>query len=191
MKIVKSVMLMGVIVGLGLAACAPSPVAPRGSTAEIVTPAPATATPIPAPTVATTTAQPLALATPAKGIPNDAPVEALPENVVLTLRREGGFAGRRDLWTVFKTGRIETNKGETQQIGEDAVATLLKDLETAGIFDLKDDYRNPNCADCFEYTLTVAHGETVKTIRANDAGEMPPSLTKIIDRITSDVGNVK
>lgn len=185
MKIPRTAFMVSIVAGLTLAACAPPPVSstPPGQRAT------APATPTALATIAPT-AQPQAPATPAKGNP-DTPVEALPENVVLVLRREGGFAGRRDLWTVYKTGRIETNKGETQQIGENAVSALLKDIDNLGFFELKDDYRNRSCADCFEYTLTAISGNKRKTVRTNDAGEMPATLQQIIDRVTNEVGNVK
>ncbi len=171
-----TLLIVLILTSVSLVGCAPPPAG--------------TVTAVPLPT-ATAVSTSMPLATPIKGKPNTEPVEALPENILLTLRREGGFAGRRDLWTLYKAGRIETNKGETHQIGEAAVAALLVDLTASGFFELQDDYRNPNCADCFEYTLSVNANGKRKTVRTNDAGKMPDALRQIIDRVTSEVGNVK
>ncbi len=118
-------------------------------------------------------------------------MEQLPEDVAIVLRREGGFVGRKDLWTIYNAGRVESNKGDTQQIGKEAVSALLQDLAANSFFDLQDRYINPGCADCYEYTLTVNYQGQQKTVQANDAGLMPDTLRQSIDKIVALVGTTQ
>lgn len=191
-----------VMLGMGLMACAPvrpsatptsTPIAPT-VVAAATTPAPvavSTETTTPAPSATPQANRPEPLKTPASANPSPIPVEQIPEDVAIVLRREGGFAGRKDLWTIYNAGRVESNKGETQQIGPEAVRALLQDLAANGFFELQDRYINPGCADCYEYTLTVNDQGKTKTVQANDAGKMPDTLRQSIDKIVALAGNTK
>lgn len=193
-----------VIVGLVLMACTPvrpstpppsAPVSPTAGASATATAATATAvateTVNPSPSPSPKANEPKPLETPASADPNPIPVEQMPEDVAIVLRREGGFVGRKDLWTIYNAGRVESNKGDIQQIGKEAVSALLQDLTAHGFFDLQDRYINPGCADCYEYTLTVHYQGNIKTVQANDAGKMPDTLRQWIDKIVGLAGSTQ
>lgn len=94
----------------------------------------------------------------------------------------GGAVGRNDLWTIFRSGRIQTNKGHEYFIEPQAVDALVDQLDQLGYFQLAELYET-KCADCFEYKILVYKGETKKAVYAVDAGNLPAALNQSIAAI--------
>ncbi len=175
-----SILLLGCL----LAACAPA-AAPVESTA---TPAGDIAGPADTATPATDT-----LSTPA---PSTADVKATPAGrgdgqAVVVFARGGGLAGVSEAWTIFADGTITLADGpeaaalEVGRVTAEQVSALVTGLDGLGFFQMQAAYgANDNCADCFQYTVTVTNGGVTKTVITQDAAsDAPPELAQALDLI--------
>ncbi len=104
------------------------------------------------------------------------------QRIALVFQWHGGIAGRNDMWTIYQSGLVRSNKGIDQNVGPEVVQKLLADIEALGYFDLNEQYR-ANCADCFEYSILAYKGDNKKAVRAMDDGSLPESLMKVVAAI--------
>jgi hypothetical protein len=104
------------------------------------------------------------------------------QRIALVFQWHGGIAGRNDMWTIYQSGLVRSNKGIDQNVGSEVVQKLLADIEALGYFDLNEQYR-ANCADCFEYSILAYKGDNKKAVRAMDDGSLPESLMKVVAAI--------
>ncbi len=175
-----SVLLLGCL----LAACAPvaAPVESTATSADDIAGRLATATAA-AETLSTPVpSTPELLGTPSGG---EAPVP------VIAFARGGGLAGASEAWTIYADGAIAFADGPeaaAQTVGRvtaEQVAALVTGLDGLGFFQMQDVYgANDNCADCFQYTVTVTNGGVTKTVTTHDAAsDAPPELGQALTLI--------
>jgi hypothetical protein len=65
------------------------------------------------------------------------------------------------------------------------VSQLVRTIEVLGFFKLQDAYgQSSECADCFQYELTVNAGGRSKTVTTVDAApDNPPELMQILESV--------
>ena len=99
----------------------------------------------------------------------------------------GGIAGVSDSWTVYGDGRFSPTDGSLLSIDTLKLASLLKDLELDGFFDLKiriDPFSS--CADCFMHKLTISYEGQTNEISWHDGDlNLPVVVHDISEMMTS------
>jgi hypothetical protein len=109
---------------------------------------------------------------------------------VIVFKRGGGLAGRSDEWLIYADGTVQAADGTRKTVAPEEVAALLAGLEARGFFELQAAYgRDSQCADCYQYELTVVHDGQKKTVTTVDsAPDAPPELGLAIQQIQALVG---
>ena len=114
---------------------------------------------------------------------------AVTEAVVFT--RGGGLTGETQTWTIYTDGTVKLadDTGNAAQaltgVTAEQVGFLLTGLEALKFFDLNDAYgANDQCADCYQYSLTVTSNGRTKTVTTHDAAsDAPPELAQALGLI--------
>ena len=121
---------------LGLAGCNLSspPRAPADSSATPASIATIPSTPSTAMPLPTLPAgrQPLAVETPVTITITTTREPARAERIALVFQLRGGFAGKNDMWTIYQSGLIRSNKGTDQHVDPQIVQTLLTEIDKLG-----------------------------------------------------------
>jgi len=127
--------------------------------------------------------------------PGPLDIEATPgqrggKDVVVVFERGGGFAGVQEKWTIYADGAItlaedgQVAAQETGRVTAEQVSDLLAGIDGLGFFEMQDSYTNDECADCFQYTVTVTSGGVTKTVNTIDAAkDAPPELGQVLTLI--------
>jgi hypothetical protein len=147
------------VVAIALAACA-------GTTAPSTSPL---ASPVATPTVAPD---------PIPGFPNTS----------IVYRREGGFVGKSDEWTIYPTGRIVAGNGTEWQVPAEQVAPLFELVEAPGFGDLNEKYAPAGtCNDCYTHTLTVYGQGEPQSVTFVDGADWPAQLQQALAEINKSI----
>lgn len=154
---------------------------PPTPTAEPTEPATEAPTPT-APPVETVDVEPSAGAfepgdTPAEESPSMEDEAILPEEAVILLGQEGGFAGVMNTWVIFPDGRVVDKSGAEFQVKPELVAGLLETIDQSGFYSLSQPKPSDVCCDFFTYTLIASEGSQRNAITLSEADpNMPESL---------------
>ncbi|HYN86983.1 MAG TPA: hypothetical protein VER55_00565 [Ardenticatenaceae bacterium] len=162
-------------------------------TAEPDTPSPEatdTAEPTPSP-------EPTATASPTPSpVPTNTPLPEptavpLPQEALVVFVQEGGFAFTHSTLTVYPDGRARIDwhvppdpPFQEWQAPPNLLIQLRGILDTPAFATVEVEDL-PLCADCYEYTLVARTPQGVKTIRTNDAADIPPILQQAIDLLVA------
>jgi hypothetical protein len=176
-----------VMLGCLLTACAPAAPATES-----------TATPGGEIAGAADTAAPDELSTPA---PSTADVKATSGGrspAAVVFERGGGLDGSSEKWTIFTDGTITRDDGTgagVQSVGSvtiEQVTALVTGLDSLGFFQLQEAYgANDNCADCYQYSVTVTNGNQTKTVTTHDAAsDAPAELNQALEMIRALLATV-
>ncbi|MFQ5400496.1 MAG: hypothetical protein ACE5E7_12970 [Anaerolineae bacterium] len=195
-------LILFIVLALGVVACSPAgdpapeeTAAPEPTAARSVEVA--TETPPPSPTPAAATETPsitaVKITPPPTNVP-DAPAvaeetaaseAAVGESAVIVFKRNGGFAGVDETWTIFSDGTVKGPGGELRTVDPAQVQAVLDIAQTADFMNLADSYLTlDNCCDRFFYSVTIRRGEEVKTVNTvDDAPNQPDSLLQVMNAI--------
>ena len=114
-----------------------------------------------------------------------------PATEVVVFTRGGGLTGETQTWTIYTDGTVKLadDTGNAAQaltgVTAEQVGFLLTGLEALKFFDLNDTYgANDQCADCYQYSLTVTSNGRTKTVTTHDAAsDAPPELAQALELI--------
>jgi hypothetical protein len=146
---------------------------PRALTSTIET---ASKTPLPTNTAATKPAT-----EPSKAITPSVDVTANPDEVVIILHQEGGYAGIDDVRILYQDGRIEKNGELSGQLSAQELFLLLETLDQSSFFEL--DHPEPGnfCCDFFTLTVSATVGDKFNAISiSNGDPDLPAEINEII-----------
>jgi hypothetical protein len=112
--------------------------------------------------------------------PADAPV--------VMFARGGGLAGLSEQWAIYADGtvtRADAPEGAavvTGHVTAEAVSALVTGLDGLGFFQMQSAYgENDQCADCFQYTISVTRDGMTKTVTTHDAAsDAPPEMAQVL-----------
>jgi hypothetical protein len=109
---------------------------------------------------------------------------------VVIFSRGGGIAGVSDMWTIYADGTVVSADGTREAVAPAEVEALLAGLEGLGFFEMQDAYgRDNQCADCFQYSITVVRDGVEKTVTTIDAAsDAPQELGQAIELIRKVLG---
>ncbi len=119
---------------------------------------------------------PQALPTPSPPSPRTAPTLSATD-VIATLRRSGGFAGRTDSFVIKADGAVDVGS-ITRRVegGPGAAAKLATQLAATGIYDVAPGKYMPavSCCDRFTYDLTLVKDGKSYSYTTMDGSETAP-----------------
>ncbi|HSH02212.1 MAG TPA: protealysin inhibitor emfourin [Anaerolineae bacterium] len=104
---------------------------------------------------------------------------------VLTVKREGGFAGITEEWIVYEDGGFADGDNTIYKSDPEAAAKLFDLLDQNNFTDLKKEYTDPNhCCDFFTYTYTLTDANGQHTVTFTEGlPNLPDALYDITDEI--------
>jgi hypothetical protein len=106
---------------------------------------------------------------------------SFPNEVVIVLHQEGGFAGLDQTWTVYQDGRIEMNGELSGQLSAQELAFLLNSIDQSGFFEFDHPESGPFCCDFFTFTITATVGDRSNSISVSDGNpDLPANINEII-----------
>jgi hypothetical protein len=116
--------------------------------------------------------------------PRPASPSATPDRdaVVIVYRTSGGFIGVTHTWTVYASGKVEADDGQSFTADPAAVASLHDQLVVAG-FSTQAKALPPTelCPDCTQSDLTLTiDGQPVTLSVVNESGETPPEAQQLV-----------
>ena len=108
-----------------------------------------------------------------------------PFTAAIVVQRTGGLAGVSEQSSIYPDGRVLLPKGTQAQVSAAQVSALLATLDKAGFFTLQDSYgQGSQCADCFNYQLSVNSNGRSKTVSfVEGASDTPPALAAALEGI--------
>jgi hypothetical protein len=114
-----------------------------------------------------------------------APGHAEGAGPVIVFKRGGGLTGESQEWLIYADGTVQSADGTQRAVAPAEVSALLAGLEGLGFFEMQDAYGvDSQCADCFRYEITVTHDGQKKTVTTIDAaGDAPAELGQVLDQI--------
>jgi len=105
----------------------------------------------------------------------------LPDEIVITLRQEGGFAGLDHVWILYQDGRIEMNGELSGQLSAKELALLLDSIEQSGFFEFDHPESGSFCCDFFTFSITATVGDKSHSISVSDGDPgIPAGVNEII-----------
>ena len=109
-------------------------------------------------------------------------------NTIIVYRRDGGFAGKSEKWTIYPTGRIVAGDGTEWQVPPEQVAPLFKLAEVPGFEGLNARYAPAGaCNDCYTHTLTILGQGEPKTVTFVDGADLPASLQQMMSEVNKSI----
>jgi hypothetical protein len=185
-KLVCAAML-GCLAAVALAACAPGVATEAARAAEALADATEGAV---GRTAATEAGPEVSVEGAAAEAAATAPARGEAGEPVIVFRRGGGLAGRSDEWLIYADGTVQAADGTAQAVAPEAVSALLTGLEALGFFEMEAAYgRDSQCADCYQYEITVVHNGQKKTVATLDAAaDAPAVLGQMIAQIQQLIG---
>jgi hypothetical protein len=110
-----------------------------------------------------------------------------PAGAVIVFKRSGGIAGVSEEWRIYADGQVASGEAASRPVVASRVASLVSEIERLGFFEMSAAYgRDSQCADCFQYEITVVSGGRTKTVTTVDAArDAPPELQQVIDEINA------
>lgn len=118
------------------------------------------------------------------------PVTELPDDVVLTLSREGGFAGVQETWTFFADDRSVLPSGEPQELPEGTFDSLILSIAENEILSLEPKPGTPICCDFFSYTVQLQGTELNKSITYSEGDpDSPENFWAVVGDIQQVIEN--
>jgi hypothetical protein len=126
---------------------------------------------------------PAAVITESTATPVGSGVEA-----AIVFEKGGGITGSQEKWTIFADGSITREDAPDAapvimgSVTAEQVSGLLAGLDGLGFFQLQERYgADDNCADCFQYTVTVTKGGVTKSVSTHDAAsDAPPEVEQAL-----------
>jgi hypothetical protein len=174
-----------------LAACGASP--SGGTTdAQPTLPASSQFTPAAAPDAAEATQAPAPAQTP-QPEPAEPTGQALGQAAVISLQKTGGIAGINETMMVYADGKVTvTGRGGAKeaQLATAELSPLQQLLSSPEFASVEGNYRAVG-ADLFTYRLTVAEGDTQRTIVTMDGAQHPAVLDQVLAELAKLEAQVK
>ena len=114
--------------------------------------------------------------------PNDESGES-GKDLMIVLKRSGGFAGVDESWRISADGRILASDGKASQASTDSIRAAVDELNSLGFFAMSSSYMPlDTCCDRFTYQLSVTVDGKSHTVTALEgAQETPEDFWKAIN----------
>ena len=114
--------------------------------------------------------------------PNDESGET-GKDLMIVLKRSGGFAGVDESWRISADGRILASDGKASQASTDSIRAAVDELNSLGFFAMSSSYMPlDTCCDRFTYQLSVTVDGKSHTVTALEgAQETPEDFWKAIN----------
>ena len=105
------------------------------------------------------------------------------KDLMIVLKRSGGFAGVDESWRISADGRILASDGKASQASTDSIRAAVDELNSLGFFAMSSSYMPlDTCCDRFTYQLSVTVDGKSHTVTALEgAQETPEDFWKAID----------
>ncbi len=103
------------------------------------------------------------------------------KDVAVAFARSGGIDGAQRKRTIFSDGTIMLAESpdfsalEVGRVTAAQVSGLLAGLDGLGFFQFQDRYENDQCADCYQYVVSVTSGGVTKTVTTVDSAQDAPA----------------
>jgi len=118
---------------------------------------------------------------------SDGRVAVFPDTIIV-YRREGGFVGKSEEWTIYPTGRIVSSDGAEWQVPPERVAPLFTLVESPSFKSLNKKYAPAGtCNDCYTHTLTVYGQGEPQTVTFVDGADLPAHVQQILPELNKAI----